>query len=217
MIAWIFGGLVLSGLVLSAMGADFDALTIPEIAVSQALSWGTFAAALYLVSIRVGSGDLLADYRVAFRPIDLLALPAGVAGQLLFVPVLYRPLQRWWPDTFSDDELEERALELVGRASGATTVLLVVVVVIGAPFFEELVYRGLLQRSVSGVIGRWWGWILASAWFSLIHFAPANYPGLFAAGLLFGACLLLTDRLGPAVLAHLAFNATGLAIAFNAS
>lgn len=216
-IAWVVGGLVLGGAALSAMGADFDALTIPQIGVAQVLSWGTFTVALYVVSTRVGTGDLIADYRISVRPVDLLGIPAGVAGQLVLIPALYWPLQELFPDTFSDERLEERAVDLVDRASGNQAVLLVIIVVIGAPFFEELVYRGLLQRSLVAQFGRVVGWVVASVWFSLIHLAPVEYPGLFVAGLLFGAALLLTDRLGPAIITHAAFNAAGLWLAFEAA
>ena len=63
------------------------------------------------------------------------------------MPLVYVPLRAWWPDTFSDDRLEETARDLVDRADGAAVVVLVLVVVIGAPIVEELVYRGLLQGS----------------------------------------------------------------------
>lgn len=216
-IAWVVGGLLLGGVALTAMGADFDSLTIVQIAVAAALSWAVFVVALYVVSDRVGTRDLLADYRVSVRPADLLAIPAGVIGQLALVPALYWPLQQFWPDTFSNEQLEERAVELAERATGDRAVLLVVVVVIGAPLFEELVYRGLLQRSLVGALGRWAGLLVAAAWFSLIHLAPVEFPGLFLAGLLFGAALLFTDRLGPAILTHAAFNATGLVMAYQAA
>jgi membrane protease YdiL (CAAX protease family) len=216
--AWIVGGLVLGGLALALMGADAEGtLTIRELTVAAVVSWGAFAVALYLVSVRAGSGDLIEDYRLAVRPIDLLAVPAGVAAQLVLIPALYWPLQQVWPDTFSDERLEERAVELVDRASGGSAVLLVVVVALGAPIFEELVYRGLLQRSLCATVGKWLGLVVAAAWFSLIHLAPVEYPGLFVAGLVFGAALVLTDRLGPAILAHVAFNVTGLALAFDAT
>lgn len=211
------GGLALGGIALAAMGADFDAgLTISELTVAAVIAWATFVVALYVVSGRVGTGDLIADYRLSFRAVDLIGIPAGVVGQLVMIPALYWPLQQIWSDTFSDERLEERAVELADRASGNQAILLVVVVVIGAPLFEELVYRGLLQRSLVAAAGRWVGWVVASVWFSLIHLAPVEYPGLFAAGLLFGAGLLITDRLGPAIVTHAAFNATGLALAFNA-
>ena len=147
--------------------------------------------------------------------LDLLAVPAGVIGQVVLLPALYWPLQQIWPDTFAQDELEARARELTDAASGGTAVLLVVVVAVGAPVFEELVYRGLLQRSLVDSVGRWPGLIAAAAWFAAIHLAPIEFPGLFLAGLIFGGALHLSGRLGPAMLAHFGFNAAGLAIAFS--
>ena len=58
------------------------------------------------------------------------------------MPLVYVPLRAWWPETFSDDRLEETARDLVDRADGAAVVVLVLVVVVGAPIVEELVYRG---------------------------------------------------------------------------
>ena len=48
--------------------------------------------------------------------------------------------------------------------------------------------------------------------FALIHFRPVEYPGLFVAGLVFGVCAWRTGRIGMSVAAHVAFNATGLAL-----
>ena len=139
-----------------------------------------------------------------------LGIPLGVATQFLLIPLLYLPLRELWPDTFDPDRLEERARELADKAGGFDTVLLVVVVVVGAPLIEELVYRGLLQRSLSVTVGASSGLLLTSILFSLIHFSPIEYPGLLVAGLVFGACVTLTGRLGPAIVTHAAFNAAGL-------
>ena len=49
--------------------------------------------------------------------------------------------------------------------------------------------------------------------FALVHFRPIEYPGLFVFGLILGACALRTGRLGMPILAHVAFNATGLVLA----
>ena len=84
--------------------------------------------------------------------------------------------------------------------------LLVIIVVIGAPLVEEFLYRGLLQRSVSVLVGVGFGLVSTSAWFALIHFSPVEYPGLFLAGLVFGACVAVTGRIGPAIVTHAAFN-----------
>ena len=174
-------------------------------------------AALVLASRRWGTGDVVGDYGCVFRPIDLVGIPLGVATQLAFVPALYMPLRGLWPDTFSDERLEERAQDLADRAGGWLTVLLVIVVVVAAPLVEEFVYRGLLQRSVQTVIGPGFALVSVAAWFALVHFSPVEYPGLFLAGLIFGGCVLVTGRIGPSIVTHAAFNATGLIIVLQSA
>ena len=89
-------------------------------------------------------------------------------------------------------------------------VVLVFVVVIGAPLVEELLYRGLLQGAFVARISELPALLAGASWFALIHFRPVEYPGLFVVGLVFGMCALATGRLGMAIVAHAAFNATGL-------
>jgi len=215
-VAWIGGTIVAVPLVISALGASLgDDLTIPQLTAASVATWTVMVVALVVASRRFGTGDVLADYAVSFRPIDILGVPLGVATQLAFVPFLYLPLRAVWPDTFSDDQIEERAQELADRADGWTTVLLVLVVVVGAPIVEELVYRGLLQRSVSALVGAGFGLVSTSAWFALIHFSPVEYPGLFLAGFVFGGCVVATGRIGPAIVTHAAFNATGLVVVLD--
>jgi hypothetical protein len=210
--SWLIGPLFVAGLVLAAVNGGFDDPSIPSIVAGTAAGWVVFLAALSWTSTHAGSGDFLADYAVRWRPVDLIGVPAGVVTQLVLLPVLYSPLQRWFPDTFSDGDLEERAQELVDKAGGVKTVLLVLMVAVGAPIVEELVYRGLLQRSVARSIGAVPSLLVVSLLFACIHISPAEIPGLFLAGLLFGTCVVLTGRLGPAMLAHASFNATALVV-----
>ena len=70
-------------------------------------------------------------------------------------------------------------------------------------------YRGLLQRSIAAASGRVPALLVTSIWFALVHPSPIEYPGLFVAGLVFGAGVPLTGRIGPSILTHAAFNATG--------
>ena len=91
-------------------------------------------------------------------------------------------------------------------------VLLVALVVIGAPLVEEVLYRGLLQRPALERFPHWLVIIVVAAVFALFHFRPIEFPGLFVAGLVFGVCAARTGRLGMAVAAHVAFNATGVAL-----
>lgn len=207
-------GQLLSVLIVGLSGAeDVDDVPIPTLFVALAATWTAYLAGLWWASRRSGTGDPVADYRVRFRPIDVLGVPIGVLTQLAIVPLVYLPLSRIWPSTFSEDELAENAERLVDRASGAAMVLLVLMVCVGAPIVEELVYRGMLQRAFSARLHRLAAWIVVAAWFAVIHFRPVEYPGLFVFGLVAGAAVLVTGRLGTAIATHIAFNVTGLSLA----
>jgi membrane protease YdiL (CAAX protease family) len=207
-------GQVISTIVLAASGAESsDEVPIPTLFAAVAATWIAYLAGMWVASRRDGTGDPVEDYAIRVRAVDVLGIPIGVLAQLVLVPLVYLPLSRIWPDTFSDDRLSETAEKLVDRASGGTMVLLVLMVCVGAPIVEELVYRGLLQRSFAARFDHVLAWLAASAWFAVIHFRPVEYPGLFAFGLVAGACLLVTRRLGMSIACHLAFNVTGLLLA----
>lgn len=207
-------GQFISTIIYASSGAErTEDLAIPTLFVGVLAAWIAYLAGLYVASRKHGTGDPVEDYAIRARPIDLLGVPIGVLAQLVLVPVVYLPLSRIWPDTFTDERLSETAEDLVDRAGGATMVLLVLMLCVGAPIVEELVYRGLLQRSFAARFDHVLAWIAASAWFAVIHFRPVEYPGLFAFGLVAGACLFATGRLGMPIAAHVAFNATGLLLA----
>ena len=184
--------------------------------VSQLLIWGIFV---------VGDGAGLADAkepggsatttRFDARAVDLLGVPIGVLTQLVLVPLVYLPLERLWEDVFTEERLTENAKDLVDRASGGSMVLLVLMVCVGAPVVEELVYRGLLQGSLAARVNHVPAWLAASALFALVHFRPVEYPGLLVIGLVCGACALATGRLGMAIACHVGFNVTGLLLALD--
>jgi membrane protease YdiL (CAAX protease family) len=209
--AWVVGGVLATPLALAASGASLgDDLTVPQLAVAAGVAWAVFVAGLVVASRRFGTGVFVGDYAVAIRPSDAWAIPLGVVTQVVLVPVSYLPLRGIWPDTFSSERLEQRAQDLADKAGGFDTVLLVLVVVVGAPVIEELVYRALVQGSLTSRLGGRLGLPLAALLFALVHFSPVEYPGLFLAGLVFGGCFLVTGRIGTAVVAHAAFNLTGL-------
>jgi len=210
--AWPAAMLFAPLLVFALTGADTANLTTGESCAAVAIGWVVLLAAMTYTSRQFGSRDFRADYGAVFRPVDLVGVPAGVALQLLVLPVVYWPLRELWPDTFSTDDVEKRANELVDKANGGWLWLLAAVVVIGAPVVEELVYRGLLQRSFGRALGRWPALLTVSGLFAVIHFSPVEIPGLFLAGVAFGLGVTLTGRIGPGMVTHLAFNATGLAV-----
>jgi membrane protease YdiL (CAAX protease family) len=213
--AFVVGQFLSLAIVATSGETDQDLIPIPPLFAAVAATWVAFLVGTYIASKKAGTGDLRADLGLRVRPIDVIGLPIGVLTQLVIVPLLYVPLRGIWPDTFTDSKLSETADKLADRASGGTMVLLVLMVCVGAPIVEEIVYRGLLQRSFSARTSQIVAWLVVAAWFALIHFRPIEYPGLFAFGLVTGACLMLTDRLGMSWATHIGFNVTGLLLALR--
>lgn len=209
--AWLLAQLLVS-IVMAISGEPSDEFptSIRILASALVASWTAYLAVLWAVSERAGSGDPIADYAIHIDPRDLIAVPVGVITQLVLVPVLYLPLRSVWPGTFTHDRLEERTRDLVEVAGDSSVLVLAFLLVVGAPVVEELVYRGMIQRSLAARISEPLALVLASAWFAVIHFQMLELPGLFVAGLVFGGCLLVTGRLATAIIAHAAFNATAL-------
>lgn len=210
-VSWFVGN-VLGSLVIAVFGPDDSSVTAPVwvTALGALALWTPILIAIREASNRFGSGSVRRDLRVSFRPLDLLGVPIGVLTQLVLLRLVYWPLEEFWPSTFSSPQLEKSARDLYDSADGLWLIVLVLIVVVGAPLVEELLYRGLLQgafvRRIDDVVAV----VLVAAWFALIHFRPVEYPGLFTIGLVLGVCALVTRRLGMSVIAHCAFNATGL-------
>lgn len=214
-VAWVgcwMAGNVLGAIAIGASGRDPGSNDTPV--------WVTLVAALALwipiliglreISHRFGLGSFAQDYGLAFRPLDALGIPIGVLTQLVLVRLVYWPLESWFPDTFTVADREENARTLYDNAKGAWFIALVLIVVVGAPLVEELLYRGLLQGAFVRRINDALAVVVVALWFALIHFRPVEYPGLFVVGLVLGTCALVTRRIGMGMVAHAAFNATGL-------
>jgi uncharacterized protein len=213
-IGWLTGN-ILASVVISASGEQNVPTGQRSVWIVGALSialWGPQLAALVVVLRRGGYGSLVAQCRLRFKPVDLLGIPIGIASQIGLLTAVYAPLRHWWPDAFSTERLERNARELYDSAHGGWLVMLVVVVVVGAPVVEELIYRGVIQHSLIKRLGNWPSIVLSAAFFALIHFRPVEFPGLFAFALILGCCLVVTQRIGMGIVAHMAFNATALVI-----
>ena len=216
-ITWVVGNLIGSAIV-SAAGyhSTDDAPVWVTMALAAGL-WLPMLVGLWVLTERFGQPRLkqtrrsFADeYGLRFKVIDLVGVPVGVLSQLVLLRLVYWPLERGWPDTLSRSRVERNARDLYDRAHGGWLVGLVAVVVIGAPFVEELMYRGLLQRAALRRLNDTFAVVVVAAFFALIHFRWVELPGLFVFGLVLGICALRTGRLGMGIAAHMAFNATGL-------
>lgn len=205
-------GAVVGAIVLVATGHvdDPDDIPLTLVAILQVPLWAGLLGAPVLVAAR-GRG-LVADLGLRAKLIDpLTGLLVGVGSQFLLVPLVSIPwallLDR---DT---DDLADVARDLTDKATDPVgVVLLIVIVVLGAPVVEELFFRGLVQRS----LGRWlpaWGAVTVQAVaFGFTHFQLLQLPALVAFGAVLGVLAHRTGRLGPGIAAHMAFNAVTVTV-----
>jgi membrane protease YdiL (CAAX protease family) len=201
---------ILSGIIAAVAGYDPGEAPIWVLGLSALALWIPFVTLLFAMSMRVGTGHFAIDYSVRFSPVDLVGVPIGVLSQLILVNLVYWPLREIFPDTFTSTDVEERARDLYDRADGAWLIVLALVVVVGAPIVEELVYRGFIHGTLRSRLSDGVALIIAATWFTLVHLSPVEYPGLFSFAVVLGLCFHFTGRLGLPIVAHMAFNATGL-------
>ncbi len=193
-------------------GKVVDDLPAWATVMSVSALWIPELVGLRIVSRRYGTGKFRDDYGLRFRMSDALGIPIGVLSQLVLLELVYWPLRELFPDTFAKQFVEEPARNLFDRASGGWLVALVVAVCVGAPFVEELLYRGLVFRSIEGRLAAGLAVGLSSIWFAAAHLQPVQFPGLAVFGIVLALGALRTSRLGLSIVTHAAFNATTVAM-----
>lgn len=166
--------------------------------------WGGWmaATAIFLRRRRIGPVEGL---RLRVLWVDVpIGLAAGLLTQLVVVPLIYVPLRPW----IQQDELERPARDLFSRVEGPELVALVITTTMLAPLFEEILFRGVVLDAARRRLGTVLGVVAAGVAFGAVHFQLATLLGLSAVGIVLCALVVRFDRLGPAVVAHVGFNAT---------
>ena len=165
------------------------------------------------LAARKGTGSVLRDYGLSLRPWpDVpLGILVGVGSQYVLVPVAEAPLVPFVHHLYT--RLGHPAESLTGHAFGPGLVVLAVLVCVGSPVVEELFFRGLLLRALLGSfqeigprLAPAISIILTALVFALVHFEALQFLGLAGFGLVLGYLAWRTGRLGPSIVAHMAFN-----------
>lgn len=165
--------------------------------------WLTLAAVTWAIVRRHGVG-LRSALGLGQRWYDVpVGLVCGLAAQFLIIPLVYLPL-RPHIDSGDVEEPARRIMALAEDPAGAAVVVVAVVLV--APFVEELYFRGLLLRALWGRMGRAVTVALSAVLFGLAHLQILQLPALVVFGLVAGTLVVATRRLAPAMWAHAAFN-----------
>ncbi len=172
--------------------------TISTAAVQQVV---TIAACFALVAAK--GGRPLASLGCRFRWIDLLAVPVGVIAAIA-AGLIVQPIFQL------GDETKQRVVEQLNEATGASKVGFALMVLIGAPVSEELLFRGVLARSLQR---RYSSMVTVGATggiFAVVHALDPNavkaLPALFLFGMALTWAALRTGRIGTSICMHVGFN-----------
>jgi membrane protease YdiL (CAAX protease family) len=133
-----------------------------------------------------------------------LPIGAGLGWALHWiVAALYWVIERLGADL----DVDGPARSIADRAVGFWPRLgLVLLVVVGAPLFEEFFYRGCVQRRLVAAFGPAAALLGSSALFAVAHLQLVQFPGLLLVGLGLGGVNLYTGRAGSNTVGHAVFN-----------
>lgn len=201
---------IVGAVVLSAGGYSSDQdLSLWLVSLLQMPLWIVLFASPLWASRRKGLGSLADDFGLRMRWRDIpIGLGIGFVAQLALGLALQAFYHLIGVDT---DKVGETAKSLTDRANDpAGVILLFVVVVVAAPVFEELFYRGLWLRALEKRWGSAWAIGISAVLFGAVHFQPYDFPALAAIGLLTSLLTIRFGRLGPAIWLHVAFNLTAV-------
>jgi len=174
--------------------------------------WVGFAGGALMASRFRGTGNPVADFGIRFRPVDALGVVVGIGGQFLVV-AMYAPFQKHIKD------FNGPVTKLTGASHGGGFVVIAILTVLGAPFFEELFFRGLLLRGLLRVcapargapgslrtLGVAAAVVADGLLFALAHGELVQLAGLAVFGAILALLAYRTKRLGMSMVAHASFN-----------
>ncbi len=189
--------------------------TLVGLVLSEAGLWTGLFGTCVVTSRRYGTGKVHADFRLRFRWLDLgiglgAALVARCCAAIVLVPFIHVLRSVGNPD---------KSLYNITNVGALGWTTLVLITCLGAPLFEELFFRGLLQGQLVERFGVGAGVVATAVVFGAVHIA--NDPGVAglllalsvgACGIVLGAVRHLTGRLGSSMATHSLFNALAVVV-----
>jgi membrane protease YdiL (CAAX protease family) len=183
-----------------------------ELLVFYGIAFGGIGYTCLLASKKYGTGNFATDYGWRFAWRDLLRAPLlyiiTFALQIPVVAVL----------RLSSAQRSSIYGRLHALGPGAIAVFALSAIV-AAPVFEELVFRGLLQRSLTSRFGIRWAIAIQSVCFGVYHVVPrlglsniAFIAPRIVFGVVAGAAADRYRRLGPGVATHALTNTIAVLI-----
>ena len=174
--------------------------------------WVGFFVGPWISSRVRGTGRFLRDLGVRFRLVDLVGVPIGLGGQLV-LDALYAPFVSHLKHFTAPTQ------KLVGASHGWGFLVIAILTVCGAPFFEEILFRGLAFKALARLftpsnpaptrrraVGIVAAVVVDGLLFGLAHWELYQFAGLAIFGMLLAMVSYKTGRLGMNMVAHASFN-----------
>jgi len=210
--SWFVGAVLASVIGVAVWGKD--ATTNPwALSLIIVVQSAVTLVALLVVSYVRGQRSLARDFGFYGFLVDLIWFPAGfglqVVGSIVLLPITRLAGER---------EAPQQLVQVLQHTSVWQRVPLVVCVVFIAPVIEELMFRGILLRSLQRWVRVPIAILITAVIFALFHLGDANavlvLPVLLAVGILAGWLATRTGRLGPSIALHAGFNFTAVLLLF---
>jgi membrane protease YdiL (CAAX protease family) len=171
--------------------------------------WLGLAGCVVYWSRTYGTGSLARDFglRIGAWWDVPLGVSVGLVAQYALIPLVYLPfehLDRSISHRLSQPTTRETASATHGSALAAVIVL--VLLAVGAPFVEELYFRGLVLRSLLAQSPVPVALVADGLLFGLAHYQLLQFAGLALFGVILAILAWRTGRLAAPVSAHVAFN-----------
>jgi membrane protease YdiL (CAAX protease family) len=213
-LAGIAGALITTTGVLIAMGPELNVIAFTASFAGQA---GGNLLAMWVLSVRYGTGNFGNDFGLALELKDWWGIPAGFGLQIAVVLVTAPLLELLFPDGAPQQEvasLTEDTTTLIER------LLIVAMVGIAAPVVEEILFRGMLLSRLVRSMAPAWAVLVQAVLFAAIHLldpsAVAALPGLVVIGAVLGHAAIRTGNLSLPITLHAGVNLTAaLALMFG--
>ena len=142
---------------------------------------------------------------------------AGIVGFLAFQPfrLMYTALILWLFKSvglsLEQHPIVDQLKEPFDRDLAAALVLSVVV---SAPFFEEVFFRGFFYQALRKNLSRWPAMALTAGLFALVHGSAFQVTLIFPLGLLLAYLMEKTGSIVPCMTVHFLVNASSLILLF---
>lgn len=207
-----------AGIAIALLVVGLSSQSVVVLLLSQLGLWAGLFGACLLAARRYGNGSLREFGLAGIRRQDVgVGVLAAYIGRIATV-VLVAPFIPLLPTKTVRGSSLTNGL----TSSTLTAVVLALIVAIGAPFFEELFFRGLVQSAIT----RRWGARVAvfaqAACFAVAHYQVGmglaetliTFLTIGTLGVYLGVLRWRYQRLGPGMVAHAAFNLVAVVLVF---